>query len=71
MNWLSESHKIVDEQNLPCFMISDTKEVLIVFHEKDNDSENEVKKKCRVAAIWTNYSALVSTLQMLFSKLAQ
>ena len=43
----------------------------IVFHEKDNDSKNEVKKKCRVAAIWTNYSALVSTLQMLFSKLAQ
>ncbi len=71
MNWLNESHKIVDEQNLPCFMISDTKEVLIVFHEKGNDSENEVKKKCRVAAIWTNYSALVSTLQMLFSKLAQ
>jgi len=70
MKWLSESHKIVNEQNLPCFMISDNKEVLIAFHEKDNDSEDVVKKKDRTAAIWTNYSALVNTLQMLFSKLA-
>ncbi len=71
MKWLSESHKIADEQNLPCFMISDNKEVLIAFHEKDNDGEDEVKKKYRTAAIWTNYSALVNTLQMLFSKIAQ
>ncbi len=71
MKWLSESHKIADEQNLPCFMLSDNKEVLIAFHEKDNDSEDDVKKKPRTAAIWTNYSALVNTLQMLFSKLLQ
>ena len=71
MKWLSESHKIADEQNLPCFMLSDNKEVLIAFHEKDNDSEDDVKKKPRTAAIWTNYSALVNTLQMLFSKLVQ
>ena len=71
MKWLSESHKIADEQNLPCFMISDNKEVLIAFHEKDNDSKDEVKKKYKTAAIWTNYSALVNTLQMLFSKIVQ
>jgi hypothetical protein len=52
-------------------MISDNKEVLIAFHEKGNDSEDDVKKKYRTAAIWTNYSALVNTLQMLFSKLAE
>ena len=71
MKWLSESHKIGDEQNLPCFMLSDNKEVLIAFHEKENVSEDDVKKKYRTAAIWTNYSALVNTLQMLFSKLVQ
>jgi len=53
---------------LPCFMISDDKEVLIAFHEKDT-SDNDVKKKVKTAAIWTNYSALVRTLQVLFSKL--
>jgi sugar-specific transcriptional regulator TrmB len=68
--WLSESNKIIDSQNLPCFMISDNKEVLITFHEKDA-SNDDVKKKVRTAAIWTNYSALVNTLKMLFSKLTQ
>jgi HTH-type transcriptional regulator, sugar sensing transcriptional regulator len=66
MKWLGESHKISDEQKLPCIMISDNKEILIAFHEKDND-----EKKDRTAAIWTNYSALVNTLQMLFCKLTQ
>ena len=69
MRWLSESHRIADEQNLPCFMISDNKEVMIAFHEKDSGDEDDAKKKERTAAIWTNYSALVNTLQMLFSKL--
>ena len=71
MKWLSESHKIANDQNLPCFMISDNKEVLITFHEKDNDNKDDVKKKDRTAAIWTNYSALVNTMQMLFLKLTQ
>ncbi|MCW3994773.1 MAG: helix-turn-helix domain-containing protein [Candidatus Bathyarchaeota archaeon] len=68
MQWLSRTQKITDTQSLPCFMISDNNEVLIAFHEKDNESD-EAKKKYRTAAIWTNYSALVNTLQMLFSKL--
>ena len=71
MQWLSGSRKIVDEQNLPCIMIADNKEVMIAFHEKDSEGEEEAKKKYRTAAIWTNYSALVNTLQMLFSKIAQ
>ncbi len=69
MKWLSHSDKIADEQNLPCFMISDGKEVLITFHEKDGGDDE--KKKCRTAAIWTNYSALVNTLQVLFCKLTK
>ena len=71
MKWLSETRKIADDENLPCFMISDKKEVMITFHEKDNDNEDDSKKKYRTVAIWTNYSALVNTLQVLFSKLAQ
>ncbi len=71
MKWLCKSQRIADKQNLPCFMISDNKEVLIAFHEKDNDSQDNVKKKYRTAAIWTNYTALVNTLQMLFFKLVE
>lgn len=69
MTWLSGQHRISDDQNLPCFMISDNKEVLIAFHEKDTEDSDEVKKKYRTAAIWTNYKALVNTLQTLFGKL--
>ena len=69
LQWLSESHRIVDEQNLPCFMISDNKEVLIAFHEKDAPNEGDAKKKFKTAAIWTNYSAFIKILQLLFSKL--
>ena len=68
LQWLSESQRIVDKQNLPCFMISDDKEVLIGFHE-DAASDEDAKKKYKTAAIWTNYSAFIKILQMLFSKL--
>ena len=71
MSWLSNQHRIADDQNLPCFMISDNKEVLISFHEKDNEDTDDIKKKYRTAAIWTNYKALVNTLQILFSKLTE
>ena len=50
-------------------MISDNKEVLIAFHE-DGANDGDAKKKFKTAAIWTNYSAFVKILQMLFSKLS-
>ena len=69
LNWLSDISRIADNQNLPCFMVSDDKEVLIAFHEKDS-SDCDIKKKFRTAAVWTNYSVFVKTLQMLFTKLS-
>jgi sugar-specific transcriptional regulator TrmB len=71
MKWLNKTQKIADNENLPCFMISDNKEVMIAFHEKNSDEKDDSKKKYRTAAIWTNYTAFVNTLQVLFSKLAQ
>ena len=71
MEWLSNVGRIVDSQSLPCFMISDDKEVLIAFHENDASNEGDVKKKVKTAAIWTNYDAFVRTLQALFSKLIE
>ncbi len=70
MKWLAGQHSIVAEDSLPCFMISDNKEVLIAFHEKTADGE-DTKKKYRTVAIWTNYAALVNTLAILFAKLNQ
>ena len=62
---------MVEAKSLPCFMISDRKELLIAFHENDNVNEDGDKKKFRTAAIWTNYNAFIWTLQMLFSKLLE
>ena len=59
LKWLSESHRISDDQSLPCFMISDNKEVLITFHEKETANDEDIKKKEKTTAIWTNYSAFI------------
>ncbi len=69
MDWPKEKCGIVTTPNLPCFMISDEKELLIAFHEDDNKSEAGYKKKFKTVAIWTNYEAFIWTLRTLFSKL--
>jgi HTH-type transcriptional regulator, sugar sensing transcriptional regulator len=69
LDWLSEKYEISDDGSLPCFMISDCKEVLIAFQEKGQIGEDSLKKKIRTTAIWTNYGAFVKVLDVLFSKL--
>lgn len=69
MEWPDHKYHAVDSRSLPCFMISDKKELLIAFHENDPSNAPSSKKKSRTMAIWTNYSAFVWTLQILFSKL--
>lgn len=71
IHWSGQKNVMVQSQNLPCFMISDRKEMLIAFHENDISTEGGDKKKNRTSAIWTNYNAFVWTLQMLFTKLLE
>jgi len=70
LQWLSNTNRIADNENLPCFMISDDKEVMIAFHEREG-SDEDLKKKYRTAAIWTNYTAFIKVLRLLFSKMAE
>jgi hypothetical protein len=69
MEWPKEKHGIVQAQNLPCFMIVDHKELLIIFHESVINAENGDKIKFKTSAIWTNYNAFIWTLKLLFHKL--
>lgn len=71
MKWPGQKSLMVKTQNLPCFMISDRKELLIAFYESDTSVETGGKKKDKTSAVWTNYNAFVWTLQMLFSKLME
>jgi sugar-specific transcriptional regulator TrmB len=66
---LNKTHKVADNKSLPCFMISDNKEVLITFHEDATD--DDIKKKQKTTAIWTNYSPFIKVLSTLFGKLQQ
>ena len=70
IQWPKHKYRMVKAQKLPCFMISDRKELLIAFHDIHAKRPSD-KKKDRTAAIWTNYNAFVWTLQMLFSKLLE
>jgi sugar-specific transcriptional regulator TrmB len=74
MNWPKENRRTVEASNhpdLPCFIISDKKELLIAFHDSDTANESHEKKKLRTVALWTNYTAFINTLQMLFLKLME
>jgi HTH-type transcriptional regulator, sugar sensing transcriptional regulator len=69
IKWPRDKHRTVETQNLPCFIISDKKEALIVFQEGDRSNEFGHKKKTKSVAVWTNFHALVWPLEALFSKL--
>ena len=69
LNWPRQKCCVVEAQDLPCFIIADKKELLIAFHDHDVANEAGDKKKFKTVALWTNYSAFVQTLQILFSKL--
>jgi sugar-specific transcriptional regulator TrmB len=69
MEWPKHRYKAIEANNLPCFMISDDRELLIVFHGEDTSSEDGDKRKYKTSAIWTNYAAFITTLQTLFLKL--
>lgn len=70
LQWLDKTHKVSDDKSLPCFMISDSKEVLITFHEDAINSE-DIKKKPKTTAIWTNYTPFIKVLVTLFDKMTE
>lgn len=71
MKWPQQNYGVVDAENLPCFMISDRKELLITVKENDLSVEGSDRKKSKTVALWTNYAAFVWTLQTLLSNLLE
>jgi sugar-specific transcriptional regulator TrmB len=69
MPWATHKYRIVDAKNVPCFIISDTKELLITVQKSDEGKDRESKSRSKAVVLWTNYAAFVEALQMLFSKL--
>ena len=70
MHWAPHKYRIVEERNVPCFMISDGKELLITVQRDEKGKQEDVgKSRSKVVILWTNYTAFVEALQMLFFKL--
>jgi sugar-specific transcriptional regulator TrmB len=65
----NHDYRMVNIKNLPCFIISDKKELLIVIQKSDEQQDSNDRKKAKVVALWTNYDAFVETMEVLFSKL--
>ena len=66
-----QNYRVVDAENLPCFMISDGRELLMAVEESVTYEEGSGNKKSKTVALWTNYTAFVLTLQTLLSKLLE
>jgi sugar-specific transcriptional regulator TrmB len=69
MKLVQHDYQIVNVENIPCFVISDSKELLMVIQKGDEEHDEHERKKPRVVALWTNYDAFIETMQVLFAKL--
>ncbi|MGD0159776.1 MAG: helix-turn-helix domain-containing protein [Candidatus Bathyarchaeia archaeon] len=68
MPWAIRKYRIVEVTNIPFFMVSDGKELLINA-QRDEKNDQDSKSRSKVVILWTNYTAFVQALRMLFSKL--
>ncbi len=66
IKWPHNMHRLVEAQELPCFIISDNQELLVAFTEGEPSNELGHKKKLKTTAVWTNYPAVVSAFEVLF-----
>jgi HTH-type transcriptional regulator, sugar sensing transcriptional regulator len=71
IQWPTHKLWFVDAKNLPCFIVSDEKELLVAFYESEKTDASGYRKKLRNAAIWTNNEAVVQTFTLLSSKMLE
>jgi sugar-specific transcriptional regulator TrmB len=69
IKWSKQNYRMTEMRSLPTLIISDSQELLVAFTEGEPITELGHKKKLKNVAVWTNYPAVVSPLQMLFKKL--
>lgn len=67
--WANQRYCIGGVKKLPCFMISDTWELLTIYR-KGVEGEDKGRRKSKIVALWTNCDALVESMRVLFSELS-
>lgn len=58
----------IEAKDLPTFILTDQEQLLLTIR-KNNESPKEKSRREKVAALWTNYQALITPLETLFSEL--
>jgi predicted DNA-binding transcriptional regulator len=71
IGWSTHTCCVGDVSKLPCFMISDNEELLIVYSKKSDGEGRARRKRSRTAALWTNSNALVASMLTLFYRMAE
>jgi sugar-specific transcriptional regulator TrmB len=70
LGWATQSQCTHDVEGLPCFMVTD-KKMLLTIYKKKSEEKGQRRKKTKVVGLWTNCSALVDSMLMLFSRLEE
>jgi sugar-specific transcriptional regulator TrmB len=71
IGWSNHTHCTGEVKHLPCFIVSDREELLIIYRKKTEDKVRATRKKSRTAALWTNCNALVTSMLTLFYRIAE
>ena len=67
--WASQKFCVCVSKKLPCFIISDAKELLMIYR-KHVEGERNSKHRPRIAGLWTNCLAFVESMRILFLELS-
>jgi sugar-specific transcriptional regulator TrmB len=71
IGWSNHACCVGNVGKLPCFIISDREELLIVYSKNSQGEERPRKKRSRTAALWTNTNALVVSMLALFYRMTE
>ena len=69
MKFKNVKYVLMDVGELPFFLISDEKEVLLMLRKNRSNFLGEVTKNSKAVVLWTNYYALTRILYRLFMEL--
>jgi HTH-type transcriptional regulator, sugar sensing transcriptional regulator len=67
--WASQKFCVPVANKLPCFIISDAKELLMIYR-KHVEAQGNGKHISRIAGLWTNCLAFVESMRILFLELS-
>jgi sugar-specific transcriptional regulator TrmB len=70
LGWAKQAHSVEDVEGLPCFIITDKKNLLVIYRRKGEERGRRTTKT-KTVGLWTNCGALVVSMLGLFSRIGE